>query len=222
MRRRKSRWGALMLLVFAVAVLGGFFYSFSVIVPNVRKLAVNRAKEIAVITIHEQIAKKLQEAEIDYDSIVRFTYADDGKIRAVSNNVSAVNILKSELVQEITQAISGIKTSEIALPLGTLSGVDFLYGAGPVLPISIKPYGYANADIDTRFYSSGINQTIFEVTANVSADVTVLMPMIKSDEKIKTSVPVISTVIVGDVPGSYTNVERYGEEFEEDVLQLAE
>ena len=212
----------MILLVIAGVILGGFFYSFYTVVPNVRKLAVNHAKEIAVITVHEQIAKKLQEEKIDYDSIVKFTYADDGKIRAVSNNISTVNLLKSELVQEITKAISSIKTSEISLPLGTLSGIDFLYGTGPHLPISIKPYGYANADIITDFNSSGINQTIFEVTANVSADVSVLIPLMKSAEKIETSVPVISTIIVGDVPGSYTNVERYGEEFEEDVLQLAE
>lgn len=220
-RKRKYRtfWAIVIVGVFMVV---GVFYTLSSIIPNVRKLAVNHAKQIAVITVNEHIAKKLREENIDYDSIVKFTYANDGKIRAVSNNISTVNILKSELAQEVTKAIASLDTSEISLPLGTLSGIDFLYGTGPFLPVSIKPYGYADADITTDFRSSGINQTIFEVTANISANVSVLMPMMKNGAKIETSIPMISTVIVGDVPGSYTNVERYGEEFEEDVLQLAE
>ena len=220
-RKRKYRtfWAIVIVGVFMVV---GVFYTLGSIIPNVRKLAVNRAKQIAVITINDYIAKKLREENLDYDSIVKFTYSDDGKIRAVSNNISTVNILKSELTQEVTKAIASIDTSQISLPLGTLSGIDFLYGMGPFLPVSIKPYGYADANIDTDFRASGINQTIFEVTAHVSANVSILMPMMKSGAKIETSIPVISTVIVGDVPGSYTNVERYGEEYEEDVLQLAE
>lgn len=221
-KRKKVSRGLWLVVLISILMIVGVFYTLGSIIPNVRKLAVNHAKQIAVITVNEHIAKKLREENIDYDSIVKFTYANDGKIRAVSNNISTVNILKSELAQEVTKAIASLDTSEISLPLGTLSGIDFLYGTGPFLPVSIKPYGYADADITTDFRSSGINQTIFEVTANISADVSVLMPMMKNGAKIETSIPVISTVIVGDVPGSYTNVERYGEEFEEDVLQLAE
>lgn len=222
MRRKKAHRGLWLVVLVGIFMIAGVFYTLGSIVPSVRKLAVNHAKQIAVITVNEHIAKKLSEENIDYDSIVKFTYSDDGKIRAVSNNISNVNVLKSELVQEVTKAIASIDTSEISLPLGTLSGIDFLYGTGPFLPISIKPYGYANADITTDFRSSGINQTIFEVTAEVRANVSVLMPLMKSGTEIETSIPVISTVIVGDVPGSYTNVERHGEEYEEDVLQLAE
>lgn len=223
MRRKKRVSRALWVVIFTgIFIVVGVFFTMASIIPSVRKLAINHAKQIAVIAINEHIAKKLRQENIDYDDIVKFTYSDDGKIRAVSNNISAVNILKSELAQEVTKAIANIDTSQISLPLGTLSGIDFLYGTGPFLPVSIKPYGYADANIDTDFRSSGINQTIFEVTANVCANVSVLMPMMKSGAKIETSIPVISTVIVGDVPGSYTNVERYGEEYEEDVLQLAE
>ena len=227
MRRRrvlkKTRIVRMMtILLIIMLIFTGCYYCLCALVPNIRALSINRARQIATFTVNDAIVKKFENEKIDYDSIVKFTYSDDGKIRAVSNNISSVNTLKSELVQDITKAIADIDTSEISLPLGSLTGIDFLYGTGPYLPVSIKPYGYAVADIVTDFRSSGINQTIFEVTAKVSANVSVLMPLLKSSEKIETSVPVISTVIVGDVPGSYTNVERYGEEYEEDVLQLAE
>lgn len=222
MRRRKKSGTGLLVLALGLVVILGVSYALVSIVPSVRKLAVNRAKEIAILKVNEAISDKFCKEEINYADIVDFTYSQDGKICAVNNNISVVNVIKSQLVQTVTKTISEIDSSEISLPVGTLSGMSFLYGVGPYLPIKIKPYGYAVADIVTDFSSSGINQTIFEVTVTVSAKVSVLMPMMKSGTEISTSVPVISTVIVGDVPDSYTNVERYGEEYEEDVLQLAE
>ncbi len=226
MRRRRGRVFrvrvAFVVILVGAVMLGGVMYSVLSIVPNVRKLATNRAKEIAIIKVHEAIEQKFTKDAIDYDDIVKFTYSPEGEICAVSNNISSVNVLKAELVKTVTEAISGIKKSEISLPLGSLSGIDFLYGTGPFIPVEIVPYGYAVADIVTDFRASGINQTIFELTAKIDANVSVLMPLMKSGAHIETSVPMISTVIVGDVPQSYTNVERYGEEYEEDVLQLAE
>ena len=77
-------------------------------------------------------------------------------------------------------------------------------------------------DISTKFSHEGINQTIFEVEAEVTADVSVFMPTIRTSEKVCAKVPVISAIIVGDVPQSYTNVDRHGEEYEDDVLELIE
>ncbi|MBO5733935.1 MAG: sporulation protein YunB, partial [Clostridia bacterium] len=123
---------------------------------------------------------------------------------------------------EVTEALNGISESQLSIPLGTLSGTDIFYGVGPRVPIKIVPYGYAVADIETRFYDTGINQTAFEVVAKVHANVSVLMPTIRQSMKITASVPVASAVVVGDVPDSYTNVERHGLDYEDDVLELIE
>ena len=39
--------------------------------------------------------------------------------------------------------------------------------------------------------------------------------------EVKTKMPVIQTIIVGDVPDTYTNVERSGDELEDDVLEMS-
>lgn len=221
---KKSKKRASLILsfgLFFIAVFASMLYIFCILRPSVASMAKARAKEIGIMTINRVVAEKL-EKDVDISKLLDYTYDENGKISSLSSNVSFATALKSELALEVTKAIGKISKSEIGLTLGTLSGVDILYGTGPEIPIEIKPYGYANTDIKTRFHEEGINQTAFEIVVEVSADVFVLMPTIRKSEKITTSVPIISAVIVGEVPNSYTNVDRDGYEYEDDVLQLAE
>ncbi|MBQ3181900.1 MAG: sporulation protein YunB [Clostridia bacterium] len=222
---KKSQKIAGLILSFGFFFAVGFIslcYVFCVLRPSIVSMAKSRAKEIGVLTLNRVVAEKLKKEDVDINKLIDYTYDESGKISSLSSNVAAATKLKSDLAIEATEAIGKIKKSEVGITLGTLSGIDILYGTGPLIPIEIRPYGYAQADIKTRFHEEGINQTAFEIVAEVSADVSVLMPTIKKSEKITTSVPIVSAVIVGDVPSSYTNVDRDGYEYEDDVLQLAE
>lgn len=221
-KSKKTAGVILIFVLFFVGVVFSLLYTFYILRPSVISMARSRAKEIGIMTLNKVVSEKLKKENINADDLIEYTYDKDGKISSISSNVSNAARLKSELAIEVTDAIRGISKSEIGLTLGTLSGVDILYGIGPVIPVEIKPYGYADADIKTKFHEEGINQTAFEIVAEITSDVFVLMPTIKKSERIKTSVPLASAVIVGDVPSSYTNVDRYGYEYEDDVLQLAE
>ncbi len=221
-KSKKTAGVVLIFVLFFVGVVFSLLYTFYILRPSVISMARSRAKEIGIMTLNKVISEKIENENIDVDNLIEYTYDANGKISSLSSNVSQATKLKSELAIEATDAISKISKSEIGLTAGTLSGIDILYGMGPVIPVEIKPYGYADADIKTKFHEEGINQTAFEIVAEISADVYVLMPTIRKSEKIKTSVPLVSAVIVGDVPSSYTNVDRDGYEYEDDVLQLAE
>jgi len=222
---KKSKKIACLILTFSLFLIIGFVslcYVFCVLRPSVVDMARSRAKEIGILTLNRVVAEKLKKENVDINKLIDYTYDESGKISSLSSNVAVATKLKSELAIEATEAIRQIKKSQVGITLGTLSGIDILYGTGPIIPIEIRPYGYAQTDIKTRFHEEGINQTAFEIVAEVSADVSVLMPTIRKSEKITTSVPIASAVIVGDVPSSYTNVDRDGYEYEDDVLQLAE
>ena len=196
--------------------------SFFALRTSATKMAKSRAKEIALLTVNRAISEKLSQSNITYSDFVSFTYSADGNITSAQNNLSKISKHSADLAIDIGEAIRGMSKENLSIPIGTLSGVDVLYGMGPDIPLEIKPYGDASAELKTKFYSAGINQTRFEVTAEVSAEISVLMPTIRTAERVKTDVPVISTVVVGAVPDSFTSVDRQGYEFEEDVLELAE
>lgn len=218
----KKRALLLVVIFFVVCSCVLLCYSFFAMRTSVTKMAKSRAKEIALMTVNKAISQKLSQEKFSYSDFARFTYSADGTVTSVENNLTTISQHSADLALAIGEAIGGISKEELSIPMGTLSGVDILYGMGPDVPLEIKPYGYADAELKTDFYSAGINQTVFEVRAEVSANISVLMPTIRTAERIETSVPVISTVIVGDVPDSFTNVDRHGFEYEEDVLELAE
>ena len=218
-KRKAARWGALVCCV--LFLLCSAVYALSVMRPAFAALAENRAKELAVRTINEAISQKFSQ-EMKYSDIVEFERTDDNKINAVKSNLAGVNKLKSDLSLDILQKISALNQDQLKVPLGSLMGNDIFAGCGPELSFQVKPYGNVVTDIQTNFTEAGINQTKCDVTVSVKADMSILMPTMNKKSTVETTVPIIQTVIVGDIPQSYTNVDRDGYQFEDDVLQLAE
>lgn len=199
-------------------------YAFFVLRPAFARLAEARAREIAIRTINESVVSLFSEEETKnktaHDDIVSFERGEDGRILAAKSSLSYVSRLKSELTLHIQNSISKIDRSRLKVPLGNLTGNDLFAGVGPDLSFQIKPFGTAECDVLTDFTEMGINQTRLTVTVKVRANMSVLMPTVRKSCQVETSVPVISTVIVGDVPQSYTNIDRDGYTYEEDAMEL--
>ena len=156
------------------------------------------------------------------DDIIILIKNDDGTISAAQSNLAGVNKLKALLIQKIQEDILNTSVTEITIPLGTLLADDIFAGLGPYIHIPLMPYGISTIDFESEFEDSGINQTRLTINLNIKTNIELLIPTAHTSSVVSTTVPVIQTIIVGDVPGSYTNVDREGEAYEDDVLQLAE
>lgn len=218
-KRKAARWGALAVCI--LFLLCTAVYMLSVMRPAFVSLAENRAKELALQTINEAISQMFSQKS-EYSDIVEFERTEGNKINAVKSNLAGVSKLKSDLSLDILQKITELDQNQLKVPLGSLMGSDIFAGCGPELSFQIKPYGTVVTDIHTDFTEAGINQTKCDVTVSVKADMSILMPTVNKKSTVETTVPIIQTVIVGDIPESYTNVDRDGYQFEDDVLQLAE
>ena len=208
----------LSLLVF----VGISYYMLWIVRPTFAALAVNHAKNVAIRTIHQTISENVSQKQIEYDSIVLLERNADNSITALKSNLAGISKLKSDLNLEIVENISQINQDTLQVPLGSLLGNDLFAGLGPKISFQIMPYGTAETDIVTNFKESGINQTMLDVSVKVKADLSVLMPTLRKKSTVETTVPVIQTVIVGDVPESYTHVGREGHAYEDDVLEVLE
>lgn len=195
-------------------------YMISVMRPAFADLATNRAEELALQAMNEGVAQMLSQ-KLSYSDFVELERTDDNKIHAIKSNLSELSRLKSALSLDILQRIQNLDGNRLKIPLGSLTGSDIFAGCGPKLSFQIQPYGTVIADIQTDFTEAGINQTKCDVTVRVQADVSILMPAMRKKSTVETTVPIVQTVIVGDIPESYTNVDRNEEPFEDDVLQLA-
>ena len=64
--------------------------------------------------------------------------------------------------------------------------------------------GSSSARLENAFISAGINQTKHQVLLNIDVSVSILLPGFTTATKVSNSVVVAETIIVGDVPATYT------------------
>lgn len=218
-RKTQKSFAPLILLFVLIATI---CYMLIVVRPTFMALAENKAKELAITVIHRVVSESLRQNAPDYGDIVVLERNDANSVTAVKSNLATIGTLKSDLNLSVMEAISSIDSTTLKIPLGSLLGSDLFAGTGPAVSFRVKPYGTAETDILTDFTEAGINQTMLDVTVAVKADLSILIPTIHKKSTVETTVPVLQTVIVGNVPESYTHVDRDGYDFEDDVLELAE
>ena len=207
----------IVVLLTLVLVLGAavFFMFRSRYRDVVRELAETQVKNTTSDLTNDAIAKQIAEGTIAYDRIVFFEKDLEGRITALKTNMSEVNRLKTDILNIINDEILELDTSDIGIPLGSLFLPELLSGKGPAIPVRILSIRNSDASFVSHFSQAGINQTLHQVTMDVSIDVAVLVLGETSSFTVESEVVVAETVIVGQVPTTYLQTGgTYGSEKE--------
>lgn len=80
---------------------------------------------------------------------VIFEKVETGHITALRSNVAEVNRMQGQITDEILHRLSEVATSELEIPLGTLTGSALLAGRGPSLFVRMQAVGSASAAFRT-------------------------------------------------------------------------
>ena len=78
---------------------------------------------------------------------------------------------------------------------------------GPKIRIRIISFPAVSTDFDSELVSSGINQTRHKIYLTLRARIRIAIPLNTADIDVESRVPVTETIIVGDVPQTYVNVD---------------
>ena len=197
---RKLIW----ILVVCFTVLFVLLLGFRSRYQNViRDLARTQVMNSTSDLTNDAIAKQMADGIIQYDRIVYFEKDLNGRITALKTNISEVNRLKTDILNIINDEILALDTSDIGIPLGSLIFPELLSGKGPAIPVHILSIRNSDAVFASNFSQAGINQTLHQLTLQVSVDVSVLV-LAKTETLTGTSeVVVAETVIGGEVPETY-------------------
>ena len=169
----------------------------------IRELAETQVKNTTSDLTNDAIAKQIAVGDIQYDRIVYFEKDLDGRITALKTNMSEVNRLKTDILNIINDEILALDTSDIGIPLGSLFLPELLSGKGPAIAVHILSIRNSDATFVSSFSQAGINQTLHQLTMEVSVDVAVLVLGLTDSFTVTSEVVVAETVIVGDVPQTY-------------------
>ena len=138
------------------------------------------------------------EAETD---LFRIERQANGELQGIITDTKSMNRLKSSLNLKIQSELDKIDEIRVGIPL-----------FGERFKISVHLMGVTALETDyvSEFESVGINQTKISVDTVISASGNLLAIGRKNPVTVKTSVPVLMTVVVGKVPGTYVEVNREG------------
>ena len=169
----------------------------------IRDLARTQVMNSTSDLTNDAIAKQMADGIIQYDRIVYFEKDLNGRITALKTNISEVNRLKTDILNIINDEILALDTSDIGIPLGSLIFPELLSGKGPAIPVHILSIRNSDAVFASNFSQAGINQTLHQLTMQVSVDVSVLVLAKTETFTVTSEVVVAETVIVGEVPETY-------------------
>ncbi len=217
---RRLRALGIRLLIFGLIFLLLLFFADRKLRPIILNSASIRIKAIATTALNEAITQTLAETA-DNDSYVALEKGSDGKVTSVQTDSAAIGKAQTTLTRSVMTCLSKLENDRIEISLGTLLRPEHFSGKGPKLHFYVRPHGYATTRIISSFSEAGINQTQHKLLFQVSVPVSGGISGYRSEVVIEADFILADTVIVGDVPGYYTNVITEDQSLVEDLNDYA-
>ncbi|CEI73965.1 MULTISPECIES: sporulation protein YunB [Romboutsia] len=190
-------------------LIGSFIYVDKNLRPTITVLAETKAIELANRSINKAVGDIVKD-KINYSDLMNTNMDSQGKITMIQANTIMMNQIASDVALEIQEELKKVKSTTAYIPIGTALKSPILAKYGPQIKVSIEPIGTVSVDFETKFESSGINQTRHTIYLQVKTQVRVVIPLTTSTKEVKAKVPICETIIVGDVPNSFINLPEKG------------
>ena len=175
------------------------------IMPAAARLCMDKAKGIGTKICTDAISNSI--VNLKYDDLITYVQDTNGNITMIKSNTINMNKLKAEITNRIQNDLNDLDRASIKIPMGSLTNNQLLYGFGPNVDIKIRPTGNLSIDFQSDFAAAGINQTIHRIYLSINCKVYVLGEFTNVVGEIDERVPIAETIIVGNVPSSYYNLE---------------
>lgn len=190
--------GGIMLL--AIILLIAFRVRYN---DTIRSLSQTQVINSTSDLINDAIDSQIETGNIQYDRIVYFEKDLNGRITALKTNMSEVNRLKTDILNIINDEILAMDTTDLGISIGSLVLPEFLSGRGPAIPVQILSIRNSDGSFTSNFTEAGINQTLHQLSMQVSVDVSILVLGKAESFTVTSQVVVAETIIVGQVPDTF-------------------
>ena len=183
-------------------------------------LAVTRVSNMVSQLVVAAVDEAVRSGQVQYDRLITFEKDNEGHITALHSNMAGFNALQANISEDILKRMEEMSTSNLEIPLGTLTGSALLAGRGTTITVRMQSTGSCAATFVNDFSDAGINQTTHRILLNVDVSVSILLPGFRTGTEVSNTFSVAETVIVGTVPDSYTYFNS-SKEMEENAYEYA-
>lgn len=212
LRRRKGKWGEKH--PFALSLILGLTMAFLLIRwfntslrPQLVALTEAQIRNYLTQAADRSLTQTLEE-DLSYRDMVTLQAGENGEPAALTTDTLHLNRLRSAVLDDIIAQVDSLDDHSLSVPLGTLTGIDFLSALGPRLPVKVISVASVEGTFRNDFLSGGINQTLHRVILDVAMAAKLLLPGGVVEITVSVPVCVTETVIVGQVPQTYVGLNK--------------
>ena len=199
-RQRRLTWLVLAVLLTAGLGCAAVLHMRPIIVSLATARVSNAVNRIVVDAVRDAI----DSGQVDYNVLIHLEKDETGRVAALESNMAAFNRLQSQILDLILGRIDQVSARELSIPVGSLTGSPLLAGRGPRISVRMESVGSSSARFENQFESAGINQTKHRIVLRIDVYVSILLPGYSTVTQVTNEITVAETVIVGEVPGTYT------------------
>ncbi len=204
---RKEKFKLAMLAFAFIILIVVFIYIYSAY-PIFVASCKTRANSVATNIVSEEVNKVM--SLYNYEDLVNIEKDQNGKISLISAKIVPINNIVAEIVENIQKNIDSKATEKVYVNLGKVSGFTILSQIGPTFTIELERAGSIEAKLNSEFEDVGINQTLHKISLTLNCNINVLTPIQVIDDTIESKILLTETVIVGEVPNAYYNLDNLG------------
>ncbi|MBE3101511.1 MAG: sporulation protein YunB [Firmicutes bacterium] len=175
--------------------------------PTIIAMSEAKVEYIAILAMNNAVSKILG-TNVKYTDLTDVLTDKDGKISMIQYNTILINTLARDTSTLAQNEIRTLGEQGITIPLGSITRSKILSGMGPNIKVRMIPVGSVSTDFSDEFNQAGINQTRHRIFLTLRTQVRIVVPLGSNIIDVSTRVPITETIIVGDVPQTYVNVQN--------------
>lgn len=182
------------------------FYAITkAINPIINQLCIDKAKNIATKISNDEATVIMN--KYSYEDIITVVRDNNGNVIMLQTNTKNINAIISEIPVNIIKKFEEEDNCNISIYFGSVLGTKYFSARGPKINIRISNVGNVETTLKSEFTAQGINQTLHRIYLDLICEVTILTPYDTIKQKIENQVLLAESVIVGNIPSSYYNIQ---------------
>lgn len=183
-----------------------FWITFKAVEKNFKPTVSSYAATYSSTYVTSVINKSIKEStdkKINYSDLCKINKNEKGEIISITTDTSTINNIKIKLSDNIIKNLKDTKTQSLGIPIGNLTKTYIFSGRGPKIPIKILTTSSPKITVDSKFESTGINQTKHKISLITTIEIHIILPYETITKTVSSESLICDTIIIGNVPNVY-------------------
>lgn len=139
------------------------------------------------------------------DEIISIKQDESGNVQLLQVNSKPLNNMISDITKDIQSSINKNSNVNSYIPFGSITGIKWISGFGPKIPLKTSLSGAIQTKIRNEFDEAGINQTVHRLYLDITCNVNILTPYEIIETQVVSEMVLSENIIIGGVPNVYLN-----------------